>query len=746
MGVVWRAYDPSLDREVAIKQVGVRTSPVALARFLGEARALGRIGSPHVVAVYDCVPDADPPYLVMELVEGGSLFRILRDQGALPLARLVDCAGQVLLGLEVAHQGGILHRDIKPSNLLLARQGLIKIADFGLACLAVDLDSEERLTNENEVVGTARYLSPEIAQGGDHTPRSDLYALGITLIELAAGRHPHAGLKGLALVQHIARAPLPAVRDLVPDLPTWFASWIERLVAFDASQRFASAGDALAALDAARVDGEGTAATLPQPTRPEVPTVTAGLRSTPSGTAVSGTLRPGRNLDASTTLTKPAPRQLRLPFAVKLTMVLWLASSLAAFGAGILIADHAIAVQLGKWREELAAAAAAAALMVDPADHRAAAAGDTAAQARVFADLRSFLGTRPRMRYIYTLVRDDQTGLDGGLTFVVDASDEIDLDGNAFIDPREKRATFGTRYPSSDAPRMLDGFAGPVADDEPTDDQWGVTLSGYAPIRDGDEVVGIVGLDIAESHLAELSRGIWIHVAILEGGILVGFLAAAWLIAKRFGRPINRLLYGLRAAARGDRDHRVEAVGNDEFRDVAEAFNHLQDRLAEHDALRASLERLIARGMNDLPGSGRGTVLFCDLVRRSDPRADVARLIDAVRAFGGIPEGVSAHGVVVAFPACGDHDRPTERALRAALALVGDLPRSGIGVAERGDQGGDLCERRARRLADLAGRENLDILADAACVGAVSRHFYADRLSLGGDGEAFAIKGAVGIA
>jgi HAMP domain-containing protein len=331
-----------------------------------------------------------------------------------------------------------------------------------------------------------------------------------------------------------------------------------------------------------------------------------------------------------------------------------------------------------------------------------------------------------------------------GVIFVCDASDEIDLDRNGLIDSSEKRADPGDPYDTSRAPRMLEGFTKPTADDEPTSDQWGTTLSGYAPIKQGDEVVGIVGLDIAESHLAELRRGIWVHVGFLEAGILMGFLAAAWLIAQRFDRPISLLLGGLRAAARGDRSHRVEIGSSDEFGDVAIAFNRLQDKLRENEMLRQSLERLVTRGVSGGTESGRAALLACDLTRSSDPRIDIPRLLDAVRPFGGAPEGVSGHSVLIAFAAFSELDQPAERAVRAALAIVVAIGSRPIGISLREGSDGAQAETRARELVERAAASNIDILADAACNAAVFRHFYADRMSLGAMGEAYAIKGAVG--
>jgi len=765
MGVVWRAYDPALEREVAIKQVGERTrlDDVALTRFLHEARALARLGSPHVVAIFDCAPEADPPYLVMELVDGPSLLRVLRDRGPLAPVRLVDYAGQILSGLDAAHRAGVLHRDIKPANILLAGQGLIKIADFGLATLAAGRSESERLTNANEVVGTVRYLAPEVARGENHGVASDLYALGVSLVELATGSHPYASMKGLALIQHLAHVPLPPIAELNLGVPLALAQWLDRLVAFTPESRFRDAAAALRGLDQLRQDPGLTAATvIGTPSTASAATrTTVRPTATPAGfsgtTLVSETVRPAGTESRGTAATVIAPRSRRLPFAVRLTIVLWLVSSAAAAAAGILIARHAIAIQVGKWREELASSASAAALLLNHDDQIAAAGGDVVAQEKIFAELRRFLASKPRVRYIYSLARDTATARDGSLVFVVDASDEVDNDGNGIIDPNERRAIFGDRYDTARAPRMREAFSGATADDEPTDDQWGVTMSGYAPIRSPTDVsgnftgkvtgdvAGIVGLDIAESHLIALRRGIWWYVGLLEIGILLGFFAAAWLIARRFQRPIDRLVHGLRTAAEGDRRHRLAVGSSDEFAEVAQAFNGLQQRLDEHERLRESVERLVLRGFGTGSfTSGPSALMVCDLTACSDPAQAAAQVLHAVRPFGGLPEGVQGQAVLIGWADQGAGDQAVELALRGALAVVAQIPQARLGVVPRSDGDAEPAEAQAHRLAQAGRLVGVDILASDTCTLAVARHFYADRLLVDGLGEVFAIKGAVG--
>lgn len=744
MGVVYRVFDPDLEREVALKLISAKAaaSPVAVSRFLGEARALARIGTPHVVAVHEVVPSHAPPFIVMELIEGRSLARVLRESGPLKPARIADCAAQVLMGLAAAHRAGVLHRDLKPGNLLQGEHGLIKLADFGLARLMAE-GANEDLTGDGEVVGTVRYLAPEAARGEEHTPASDLYGLGITLVELASGAHPHAGLRGLDAVQRIAHVPLPPAAALAPGLPRTLAAWLDRLIAHDPAARFASAGAALKALDRAAGD-EATASTAPSLPVIEVPSATGPASiSTPSqGTVsvVTATVRPTLSDSAPTV---PAAFRRVMPFGMRLTIALWLISSLAAAGVGLLSARHAVALQLVHWREELTAAAGTAALTVD---------GDALARNdhdRVFAQLRQIKQANPHVVDVYCLVRDAETVRNGSLAFAVDGSDELDGDGNGRIDPDEQRAAPGTRYDTRLAPRMLDGFTAACADDEPTRDAWGVSLSGYAPVRtSAGTVAGIIGLDVREHQLAELRRGIWIHLAWLEAGILLAFLAAAWAIARRLSRPVERLVAGMDAAARGDLDVHI-AIGDDgEFGRLARAFNRMAGELRDHARLHGAFERFLARGVGAQDEVAAAAELHIDPGPHA-PHALVGAALRTARAFAGVPDRVVGRGLVLEFAALSPEDRPDERALRTALALAQSLgPGLAMGVALRDHDDRGAAERRAADLAATGRALGHDLLAEAACAGAVARHFYADRLRLdAGTAQArdvYAIKGAVG--
>jgi eukaryotic-like serine/threonine-protein kinase len=226
MGIVRVARDEVLQREVAVKLLAdnLATDPEARERFLREARAAARIHDPHVVAVHDVGDESGRPYLVMELVDGPSLADVLATDGAFDPHEVVEVAAQALAGLARAHQAGLLHRDIKPGNLLRAPDGTIKVTDFGVAEAA----DSPGLTRTGFVIGTRSYLAPERRRGQPADVRTDLYALGATLLELLTGRPPDDDAS-----------------ELPDDLPLGLRRLVEALLAEDAAARPASAEEAL---------------------------------------------------------------------------------------------------------------------------------------------------------------------------------------------------------------------------------------------------------------------------------------------------------------------------------------------------------------------------------------------------------------------------------------------------------------------------------------------------------------------
>jgi serine/threonine protein kinase len=192
MGVVWRAHDRVIGREVAVKELrlpdGVddHERHVFQQRVLREARTAGRLNDPAIVTVHDVIDEGGTTYIVMELVRAGTLSDLVRSQGPLPPHQVVALAEQVLGALGVAHAAGIVHRDIKPSNMMLLGNGRVKLADFGIA-QAVD---DPKLTTSGNLIGSPGYLSPERVHGNEATPAADLWALGAVLYFAVEGRDP----------------------------------------------------------------------------------------------------------------------------------------------------------------------------------------------------------------------------------------------------------------------------------------------------------------------------------------------------------------------------------------------------------------------------------------------------------------------------------------------------------------------------------------------------------------------------
>ncbi|MEV2211066.1 protein kinase [Streptomyces sp. NPDC050997] len=230
MGEVWRGYDESLGRAVAVKLLLPHDSdPTATARFRLEAQTAGRLNHPYVVGVYDFGEYDGRLFLVMELVEGDSLAGRLSKGGPLPAEQVARIAAQAAAGLAAAHQQGIVHRDIKPANLLQDAEGTLKIGDFGIARF-ID-DPSGALTTTGQIVGTSLYLAPERALGRPAGPACDVYALGCVLYQLLTGRTPFRAPTAVAILhQHLDTPPVPP-RQLGVSLPPAFENYLLGLLA-----------------------------------------------------------------------------------------------------------------------------------------------------------------------------------------------------------------------------------------------------------------------------------------------------------------------------------------------------------------------------------------------------------------------------------------------------------------------------------------------------------------------------------
>ena len=217
MSAVYLGVDLRLGRAVAIKVMDARygSDALFLRRFEFEARAVAGLRHPGLVAVYDQSVDFGTAFLVMELVEGGSLRELLRERGPMPPHAVVAVADPVLGALGTAHRAGLVHRDVKPENVLISEHGEVKVADFGL----VRAVAEAGVTSASVILGTAAYLSPEQVESTTADARSDVYSMGVLIFEMLTGRTPFRGDTPLALAYQRLSYDVPAPGDVIAGVP-----------------------------------------------------------------------------------------------------------------------------------------------------------------------------------------------------------------------------------------------------------------------------------------------------------------------------------------------------------------------------------------------------------------------------------------------------------------------------------------------------------------------------------------------
>ena len=255
MGEVYRARDPRLDREVAIKVLPelVSLEPQRLLRFEAEARAAAALNHPNILAVYQMGTYLGVPYMVTELLEGKTLTETIR-RGPLPLRKAIDYGVQIAQGLAAAHEKGIVHRDLKPDNLFVTKDGRIKILDFGLAKVA---QPKESVTNQAATItlpgvamGTVGYMSPEQVRGLTVDHRSDIFALGAIIHEMVMGKATFQKPTSADTISAILNEEPAPISQLAPDTPVGLERVVHRCLEKSAEQRFQSASDLAFALQA----------------------------------------------------------------------------------------------------------------------------------------------------------------------------------------------------------------------------------------------------------------------------------------------------------------------------------------------------------------------------------------------------------------------------------------------------------------------------------------------------------------
>lgn len=263
MGAVYLAFDPLIEREVALKVLSpeLGNSSAALQRFLGEARAIGRLNHPHVVSIYDIDLWNGQYYLVMELLSGGSVGEKVDEGGPLPWQEACRIIAEAAAGLAAAHSAGMIHRDIKPENLMLTKEGSVKVVDFGLSkLLDASHDPQTAVTKQGQILGTPQYMSPEQFESSDVDSRTDIYSLGGTLFRLLTARFPYDDSRSILqiMTSHLSKPP-PLPTEFLATVPKDCDRIVAKAMAKNLADRYQTAAELADALQAL-LDGPAVAA------------------------------------------------------------------------------------------------------------------------------------------------------------------------------------------------------------------------------------------------------------------------------------------------------------------------------------------------------------------------------------------------------------------------------------------------------------------------------------------------------
>ncbi|MDZ4763422.1 MAG: protein kinase [Chloroflexota bacterium] len=244
MATVYRAFQPSVDRFVAIKiiHLAISIDRSSLERFQREGKLVARLEHPHLLPVYDYDGAFNPPYIVMRYLEGGTLKDVITSKGALPLADITHILQQIASALDYAHRQGVIHRDIKPTNIMIDQDGNAFLMDFGIARMTARPGGGEGLTQTGFAVGTPSYMSPEQGMGAsDITPQADIYSLGVVVYQMATGELPYSAETPMAIVLRHINDPVPHARSVNPALPPALDRAIAKAMSKKASERYTTA-------------------------------------------------------------------------------------------------------------------------------------------------------------------------------------------------------------------------------------------------------------------------------------------------------------------------------------------------------------------------------------------------------------------------------------------------------------------------------------------------------------------------
>ena len=237
MGVVFKGRDPLIGRDVAVKTItsGVAQNADLLERFYREARAAGGLQHPNIVTIYELAQSGGAPFIAMEYLEGESLEKIIARQPALPIATKLGYVVQTCRALDYAHRHGVIHRDVKPANIVVTRDGIVKVVDFGIARLG-----NASQTQTGMLLGTLAYMSPEQVRGEQFDARSDIWAMGVVLYELVTYRRPFTGENHAALLLSILQNEPPPIWQFFPESPVALEKIVSKCLRKDEKERYSS--------------------------------------------------------------------------------------------------------------------------------------------------------------------------------------------------------------------------------------------------------------------------------------------------------------------------------------------------------------------------------------------------------------------------------------------------------------------------------------------------------------------------
>ena len=237
MSVIYKSLDRMLGRMVAIKilRPSLTQDPAFLEKFQQEARSVAMMSHPNIVTVHDVGNDGHTHYIVMEMIEGHDLKKIIKTRGALPLERALDYGIQICAGLGFAHRSQLVHADVKPQNILINRDGVIKVTDFGIAQAYTDTMPQMR----SEVVwGSPHYFAPEQARGEKPSPASDVYSIGVVMFEMFTGRLPYIGTSQRELALAHIQSEIPQAKDVNANLPEEISNIIAKVMSKRPNDRY----------------------------------------------------------------------------------------------------------------------------------------------------------------------------------------------------------------------------------------------------------------------------------------------------------------------------------------------------------------------------------------------------------------------------------------------------------------------------------------------------------------------------